>query len=202
MPPPPSPGNITRVVQAHQAQLEEEIRDLKARNAQLEEQLQIEQHQARGNADGEKEEAEKLREEADSLRHQLSASQADAADANKLAEELQAAHATSAEELSNKESALKDLQKEMRLAAERAQGELEAAMEAKGAELREMRERADKAEVENQSFSRLVEELSEAGQVSFCHPWHTCLWYHCHSQRKQNNGLRVNDTGNNRTLRI
>jgi chromosome segregation ATPase len=152
---------------AHQAQLEEEIRVLKAKNVEMENQLKGYDN---ANANGDeiasvRTESEKYKEEADSLRYQLSASQADAADASKLAEELQAAQNTSAEELQRKESELRDMQRELKLSAERASGELEAAMEAKTAELMDLKEKIERSEAENQSFSRLVDELSEAGQV-------------------------------------
>jgi chromosome segregation ATPase len=153
---------------AHQAQLEEEIRLLKAKNVEMEEQLKgYDNHDANEEGiESVRADSEKYKEEADSLRYQLSASQADAADASKLAEELQAAQNTSAEELQRRESELREVQRELELAAERAAGELEAAMEAKAAELSELREKVEKSEEENQSFSRLVDELSEAGQVS------------------------------------
>jgi len=168
MPPPPSPSNINKAMHAHQAQLEDEIRILKAKNIEME-------HQLKGydnaNADGDeiaavRTENEKYKEEADSLRYQLSASQADATDATKLAEELQAAQSTSAEELQRRESELREVQRELRMSAERASGELEAAMEAKTLELNDLKEKIERSEAENQSFSRLVDELSEAGQVS------------------------------------
>jgi chromosome segregation ATPase len=155
---------------AHQAQLEEEIRVLKAKNTEMEQQLRGYDN---ANADGQeiasiRSESEKYKEEADSLRYQLSASQADATDASKLAEELHAAQNTSTEELQRKESELREAQRELKLAAERASEELEVAMEAKTAELMDLREKIEKSEAENQSFSRLVDELSEAGQVSCC----------------------------------
>jgi hypothetical protein len=52
------------------------------------------------------------------------------------------------------------------MAEERASGELEAAMEAKTAELRDLQEKIEKSEAENQQLSTLVDDLSEAGQVS------------------------------------
>ena len=168
MPPPPSPSNIHKAVHAHQAQLEEEIRTLRARNTEIEEQLK-----GYDNANLDNDELETLRadierykEEADSLRYQLSASQADATDATRLAEELQAAQTTSSEELQRREAELREAQKELNLATERASGELEAAMDAKALEVKDLKERIERAEAENQSFSRLVDELSEAGQVS------------------------------------
>jgi len=168
MPPPPSPSNINKAMHAHQIQMEDEIRILKAKNVEME-------HQLKGydnaKANGEeiasvRTESEKYLEEADSLRYQLTASQADAADASRLAEELQAAQNTSAEELERKESELREVRRELKMAEERASGELEAAMEAKTAELKDLQEKIERSEAENQSFSRLVDELSEAGQVS------------------------------------
>lgn len=168
MPPPPSPSNINKAVHAHQAQLEEEIRALKARNSEIEQQLKgyDNANMDHGELESMRAETEKFKEEADSLRYQLSASQADANDASRLAEELQAAQTTSSEELQRRESELREAQKELKLATERASGELEAAMDAKALELKDLKEKIDKAEAENQSFSRLVDELSEAGQVS------------------------------------
>jgi chromosome segregation ATPase len=153
---------------AHQAQLEDEIRILKAKNIEME-------HQLKGydnaNANGEeiasvRIESENYKEEADSLRYQLTASQADATDASKLAEELQAAQTTSQQELERRESELREVRRELKMAEERATGELEAAMEVKTAELKDLQEKIERSEAENQSFSRLVDELSEAGQVS------------------------------------
>jgi chromosome segregation ATPase len=153
---------------AHQAQLEEEIRILKAKNVEMENQLKGYDN---ANANGDeiasvRTESERYKEEADSLRYQLTASQADAADASKLAEELQAAQSTSTEELERRESELRDVRRELKMAEERATGELEAAMEAKTAELRDLQEKIEKSEAENQQLSTLVDDLSEAGQVS------------------------------------
>lgn len=153
---------------AHQAQLEEEIRILKAKNVEMENQLKGYDN---ANANGDeiasvRTESERYKEEADSLRYQLTASQADAADASKLAEELQAAQSTSTEELERRESELREVRRELKMAEERATGELEAAMEAKTAELRDLQEKIEKSEAENQQLSTLVDDLSEAGQVS------------------------------------
>ena len=57
------------------------------------------------------------------------------------------------------------LQKDMKLAAERAAGELEAGMEAKRAEVRKVQDRAEQAEAEGSEMRALVEELTHAGQV-------------------------------------
>ena len=169
MPPPPSPSNIHKAVHAHQTQLEEEIRTLKARNTEIEEQLKgyDNANLDSGELETMRADIERYKEEADSLRYQLSASQADATDATRLAEELQGAQATSSEELQRREAELREAQKELNLATERASGELEAAMEAKALEVKDLKERIEKAEAENQSFSRLVDELSEAGQVCY-----------------------------------
>ena len=168
MPPPPSPSNIQKAVYAHQTQLEEEIRTLKARNTEIEEQLRGYDNANLDNDELEtmRADIERYKEEADSLRYQLSASQADATDATRLAEELQGAQTTSSEELQRREAELREAQKELNLATERASGELEAAMDAKAREVKDLKERIERAEAENQSFSRLVDELSEAGQVS------------------------------------
>jgi chromosome segregation ATPase len=177
MPPPPSPGHIGRAVQAHQNQLEDEIRELKRRNAELEEQLralpsEMESQTERRRLEALQSEVDRLREEADSLRYQLSASQADAADASKLAEELQiqvGGGTNGKDELEGKERELTRLQKEMKLLEERMKGELEAGMEAKRVEVRRMEERAEAAETEGSEMRSLVEGLTQAGQVStFC----------------------------------
>ena len=55
----------------------------------------------------------------------------------------------------------------MKLAAERAAGELEAGMEAKRAEVKKMQIRAEQAEAEGSEMRTLVEELTHAGQVCF-----------------------------------
>jgi hypothetical protein len=61
---------------------------------------------------------------------------------------------------------LREVRRELKMAEERATGELEAAMEAKTAELRDLQEKIEKSEAENQQLSTLVDDLSEAGQVS------------------------------------
>jgi len=153
-------------MQAHQAQLEEEIRELKRSNALLEDEL----HTLGGEAERRRiealeQEVDRVKDESDSLRQQLSASQADAADASRLAEELQAVQSGHTKEVAAKEKALSQLQKEMRLAAERSAGELEAGMEAKRAEVKRMQQRAEHAESEGSEMRALVEELTHAGQV-------------------------------------
>lgn len=174
MPPPPSPGNIGRTLSAHQAHLDEEIRELKKRNAELEAELKgLSSPQKTQDLDGDRQrmealqgEVERIREEADSLRSQLSASQADAADASKLAEELQGTSGSTLAVLEEKESELAALKKEMQIAAERAQSELDAGMEAKREEVKLMLERAEVAEGEAAEMRALVEDLTQAGQVS------------------------------------
>jgi len=171
MPPPPSPGNIGRTLHAQQALLDEEIRELKRRNAELEAELKDYARPANGADDRQKTEAlqaevDRIREEADALRNQLNASQADAADASKLAEELQSGSEEAKRQIEEKERELARLRKEMSVAAERAQGELDAGMEAKREEVRQMQERAEIAESEGAEMRALVEELTQAGQVS------------------------------------
>ena len=166
MPPPPSPGKINKAMQAHQSQLDEEIRNLKRRNEALEEELHtIGGEDERRRIEALQLEVDRVKDESDSLRQQLSASQADAADASRLAEELQSAQGESREEITAKEKALLRLQKEMKLAAERVAGELEAGMEAKRAEVKKMQLRAEQAEAEGSEMRALVEELTHAGQV-------------------------------------
>ena len=171
MPPPPSPGNIGRALSAHQSQLEEEIRELKRKNAELE--AELKNYVAPGSNEDEirrthalQAEVDRIREEADSLRTQLSASQADAADASKLAEELQMSSEDAVRIAEEAEKQLGSLRKEMELAEERAQGELDAGIEAKREEVRVMQERAELAETDLADMRALVEELTQAGQVS------------------------------------
>ncbi|WVR06658.1 hypothetical protein IAU60_003690 [Kwoniella sp. DSM 27419] len=170
MPPPPSPSNINKVMAARQSEaLEEEIRELKRRNAELEEEIKhvVEAGSAAvdsRDAEHARSEVERAREELDTLQSQLSATQADANDASRLAEELQAAHEAAQAELASKEKALSDLQKEMTLASERAEGELSAGMEAKKAEVLKMAQRAEAAEIEASEMKALVDELTNAGQ--------------------------------------
>lgn len=166
MPPPPSPGNIGRVVQAHQTQLDEEINELRKKNAQLEAELHsLGSEDERIRLEALRNEVDRVKEEADSLRQQLSASQADAADASRLAEELQATSGGSSDALTAKEQELKNLQEEMVLAGERAAGELAAAMESKAREILRLEERAGKAEGDAAEFQLLADQLTEAGQV-------------------------------------
>jgi len=176
MPPPPSPGNIGRTLSAHQSQLEEEIRELKRKNAELE--AELKDYVAPGTSDDEQRrtealqaEVDRIREEADSLRSQLSASQADAADASKLAEELQGSSEEAVRIAEQTEKELASLRKEMELEAERAQGELDAGIEAKREEVRLMQERAEIAETDLEEMRALVEELTQAGQVSSTRFW-------------------------------
>jgi len=167
MPPPPSPGKVNRAMQAHQTQLDEEIRELKRRNADLEEELRsCGGEDERRRIEALQSEVDRVKEESDSLSHQLSASQADAADASRLAEELQNVQGETNDQIAAKEKALLQLRKEMKLAAERAAGELEAGMEAKRAEVSKMQERAEQAEADGSEMRALVEELTHAGQVS------------------------------------
>lgn len=154
-------------MQAHQSQLDDEIRNLRRRNAELEEELQgLGGEAERRRIEALQAEVDRVKEESDSLRHQLSASQADAADASRLAEELQGAQGGENDAVVASEKALVELRKEMRLAAERAAGELEAGMEAKRAEVKKMQERAEMAEADGSEMRALVEELTHAGQVS------------------------------------
>ena len=153
-------------MQAHQSQLEDEIRELKHRNAELEQEL----HALGGDAERRRIEAmhseeDRFKEESDSLRQQLSATQFDAADASRLAEELQATQGQLKDENAAKDKAFMQLQRDMKLAAERAAGELEAGMEAKRAEVRKVQDRAEQAEAEGSEMRALIEELTHAGQV-------------------------------------
>ena len=195
MPPPPSPSNISRVVQARQADLEEEIRELKRRNAEVEAELAA----FRG-VNGSEIVSDDLlaaREEAESLRRQLVASQADAMDATRLAEELHGQLATGTmdssadrealqtrekeleamreemaraleeikSDMDEKDSAIERLGKENLVNQERAAGELAAGGEARRQEVADMEDRAMRAEQHAEEMNSLVEELTAAGQV-------------------------------------
>lgn len=180
MPPPPSPSHVTRIMAVHTKEMEDEIKELRRRNADLEAELSTSHSAARSlntsyTAQGDEEkqrlealqaEVERIREEADSLRQQLSASQSDAADASRLAEELQEGHQSAQSALADKEKELESLHREMKLEAERMQGELDAGMEAKKAEVEHMLDRAERAEEDGAEMRALVEELTQAGQVS------------------------------------
>ncbi|EIW67626.1 hypothetical protein TREMEDRAFT_45156 [Tremella mesenterica DSM 1558] len=180
MPPPPSPSNITRVVQAHQVQLEEEIKELRRRNAELEEELRTfsgsadeqvaelrdAKEQAKEEALLAKEEADRVREEAMSLKAELAAAQAEGGSSAGVAEELRAAQVTMQEDLMAKEKELREMIKEIKLVEERAASELEAGMEAKRMEINRVQERAEAAEREGESMRALIEELTTAGQAA------------------------------------
>lgn len=167
MPPPPSP-QTSKVVQPNTAALEKEIEELRRRNAELEEQVvnlpepaddteRLEALQA---------EVESAKAEADALRIQLSASSGNADDVKQKVEELQTSSSKLKEELTAKEREVEELQKEMRIAAERAAGELEAGMDARREEIRQAEERAEAAETESADLKKLVDELTTAGNVS------------------------------------
>ncbi|ODN93504.1 hypothetical protein L198_05369 [Cryptococcus wingfieldii CBS 7118] len=171
MPPPPSPGNINRVLTARQVEaLEEEIRELKRRNGELEEDLkQAPELKEEREDDGE--EVEELRGEAEKakadvafLRSQLETAETNANDAVRILEELQGEHTAQQEDIDQKAKELQDLRKELKLAAERAEEELSAGMEAKKEQVREMLERAESAELELSEMKALVDELTNAGQ--------------------------------------
>ena len=163
MPPPPSPGMVVKV-QAQQSKLEEELRELRERNVQLEEALASASSPAQTTHSDD--DLEALREQAEMMRKELDASHADATDATKLAEELQRARDGLQSIVDEKEKQLGDLRREMKVAAERAQGELDAGMEAKLEEVAGLQERAEVAEQDGSEMRALVEELTQAGQVS------------------------------------
>ena len=170
MPPPPSPSNISKVVQAHQARLEEEIKALRRKNAELEDELRSFDEARNGPGDETtlndlRDQSESARQEAALLREQLEASHANATDATRLAEELQAAQQTMQDNLTAKEKEVRELLKEIKLVEERSAAELEAGMEAKRSEAAQMQERAEAAEREGDSMRVLIEELTTAGQV-------------------------------------
>lgn len=168
MPPPPSPSNINKIVHAQAERLEEEIRELKRQNADLEAELAALSASAaesgRDGADG-ADELLAVRQEAEDLKRQLAASNADAADATRLAEELEAQFAATREEAETHQREVSELRKEVQLVEERAQGELQAGIEANERQVAEVLERAEMAEAEGAEMRALVEELTQAGQV-------------------------------------
>ncbi|WVQ73438.1 hypothetical protein IAR50_003010 [Cryptococcus sp. DSM 104548] len=173
MPPPPSPGNINRVLSARQVEaLEEEIRELKRRNGELEEDLKQAPERKEGEgSDGDGAEMEELRGEVEKtradvvfLRSQLETAETNANDAVRILEELQGEHTAQQGEIDEKTRELQDLRKELKLAGERAAEELSAGMEAKKEEVRQMLERAESAELELSEMKALVDELTNAGQ--------------------------------------
>lgn len=172
MPPPPSPGKITLAMKAHQAQLEEEIRELKARNAELEVELQgFSSANPSDDIGALNAQLERAKDEAATLRQELSNAQIDSTTATDRVNEMHGNELRLKEELGEKNKELVQLQKEMKLAAERAASELDAGMEAKRAELQEMLERAERAEREIDEQNALVEQLTDAGHVSLSAFW-------------------------------
>lgn len=171
MPPPPSP-QAPKVAAANTAALEKEIEELRRRNTELEDQVtsipdtsgdaeRMEVLQA---------EVENAKAEADALRIQLAASSGDAEGVKQKVEELQTSSSKLKEDLVAKEREVAELQKEMRISAERAAHELEAGLDARQGEMREVEERADAAETEVGELKKLVEELTTAGNVSDLEP--------------------------------
>lgn len=168
MPPPPSPGNINRVLTARQVEsLEEEIRELKRRNGELEEDLKRMPELRDENVtqmETLRQETERSRQELEFLRTQLETSDTNATDAVKILEELQAEHTAQQEELEEKLKEIGDLKKELKLANERAEDELAANAEARKDEVQKMLERAQAAEAEVNSMQVLVDDLTDAGR--------------------------------------
>ncbi|WVQ84231.1 hypothetical protein IAT38_006382 [Cryptococcus sp. DSM 104549] len=178
MPPPPSPGNINRVMSARQVEaLEEEIRELKRRNGELEEELKhlpemqeaVAAAGAGAGASAEeleraREEAAQRSEEADALRAHLETAETNASDAVKVLEELQAEYAARQEELDVREKEVGDLRKELKIVGERSEQELAAGAEARNNEVKRVQERAEAAELEAAEMKALVDELTNAGQ--------------------------------------
>lgn len=169
MPPPPSsPGKLSAVLRAEQAHLEAEIRDLRTRNAALEDELR--EAAALASASGDlsalQADLERAQQEAADFRHQLASAQIDATSATDLATELAASESQIKADLAAKERELLDLQREMKVAEERATGELEAGMEAKRREVAAIRERLEEAQRGWSDQSALVEELSAAGTAA------------------------------------
>ncbi|OXG73024.1 hypothetical protein C349_06687 [Cryptococcus neoformans var. grubii Br795] len=168
MPPPPSPGNINRVLTARQVEtLEEEIRELKRRNGELEEDLKR-MPELRDEDVTEMEtlrqEMERSKQELEFLKAQLQTSDTNATDAVKILEELQEEHTAQQAELEAKLREIGDLRKELKLANERAEEELAAGAEARKDEVQKMLERAQAAEAEVNSMQVLVDDLTDAGR--------------------------------------
>jgi hypothetical protein len=154
-------------MKAHQAQLEEEIRELKARNAEVESELNA---YTSVNPDVDtgalQADLERAKYEAVALRHELGNAQIDATTATDRVNEMHANELRMKEELAEKTRELALIQKEMKLAVERTAGELEAGMEAKRIEVQSILERAERAEQEVAEQNALVEQLTDAGHVS------------------------------------
>ena len=154
--------------------MEDEIKELKKRNSELEEELKtvattsavVDPEEAQ-RTEALQAEVDRVREEAEALRNELSAALTDAAEATKLAEGLQASCDESVQSLSEKEKEVESLQREMRVAEERAQGELDASMETKRQEMNLLEERAESAEQSAEEMRALVEDLTQAGQVRY-----------------------------------
>lgn len=179
MPPPRSPGKASAQAQAAQAatfQLEQQIRDLQARNADLDSQLSaaLAADEQDPTADLEllRNEIEASQKEADELRHHLAHSQEDARQATDLAEELLDKQKSLEEETESAKKELERVQKEARVDLERTKGELEAGLEAKRGEVKALEARLGEVEGELSEAEGNVEELRAAGQVSPCFKKH------------------------------
>ncbi|KAL7420492.1 hypothetical protein Q5752_004442 [Cryptotrichosporon argae] len=157
MPPPPSPTRIT-------ARLEAELADLQRRHAELEEARGSDEHATHARMEELRAECEKAKEEADALRYQLTAAKRDAADASRLAEELQAAQGGWREEKERLEKEAQEVKREMKLQAERAQGELEANIEDRRREVGELVKRAESAEARAETAAAEAHELKVSGE--------------------------------------
>lgn len=183
MPPPPSPGQFKAL---------DEVRDLRARNAELEERLKaVENDAVRARAssraslasrriDGD--EMAELRSTledrngrigeleglVDDVRLELSQARAMLEDAMQRADEaapLREREAQLKAEIEAGKAAFEDLRKEMKVQEERLVGELEAGMDRKRQEVTKMEARAVEAEAEVADLKAFADELTEAGQV-------------------------------------
>lgn len=176
MPPPPSPGK-TRIgsnsAQANMANLEAEIRELQARNTELESELATAiavseaatAATARAGSEEPSADLETLRNEieaatnqADELKHHLAQVQEDARQATDLAEELLDREKAVDLELEAVKKEVGDLRLE--------KGEVEAGLEAKKDEVKQLESRLKEVEGELGDAEGNVEELRAAGQVS------------------------------------
>lgn len=166
MPPPPSPQAV-RAAPVQNGMLEEELQQLRQRNADLEQQLAANDHEDDAERLQElQQQVEAAREEADALRAQLSSSSGDADGVRQQVAELETSDAKLKEELEAKAREVEELRREMKLAEEHAASELEAGIESRREEVRKVEERAEAAEGELTELKRLVDELTAAGNVS------------------------------------
>lgn len=184
MPPPPSPSQFKAL---------DEVRDLRARNAELEERLKaVESDAVRARAssraslasrriDGDEmaelrstlgdrdDRINELEGLVDDVQRELAQSRAMLEDAARQAhaiEPLRQSEQALKESLEASKADLEELRMEMKVQEERLVGELEAGMDRKRQEVAQMEARAVEAEAEVADLKAFADELTEAGQVS------------------------------------